>query len=296
MSEITVTGKTVQEAINKAIKKLGLRRDQIEVHIQDEGKKGFLGIGAKPATVLVIEKRWGDKPISIPKPQPKKQVGKKKNQQKSKQQFNKKQFKKKQKESKPPSIPRENDSNKQMNITAKGPQSLKEIKAPTSTDNYSPEVRAAADLAKSTLSQIFSLMGVSAKNMSAKWTPSLSRITVEFESDSTPTLIGKDGATLEAIQYLVTLILGRKANLKYAVQIDTANYWKRIEQKLLSQVDKALMGIKRTGKPFRLNPMPSQMRRFVHKILLNHPNIKTTSEGEGRWRKVVLSPKNGNNQ
>ena len=37
--------------------------------------------------------------------------------------------------------------------------------------------------------------------------------------------------------------------------------------------------------------MPSQMRRFVHKLLANHPEVETYSEGEGKWRKIVIKAK-----
>ena len=58
MKEIQVEEKTVQAAVDKALKELALRRDQVEVIVLEEGKKGFLGIGAKNACVVVREKKW----------------------------------------------------------------------------------------------------------------------------------------------------------------------------------------------------------------------------------------------
>ena len=57
--KIRVQGKDVDEAINKGLKKLGLRhRDQVEVNVLETARKGFLGIGARMATVEIRQKRW----------------------------------------------------------------------------------------------------------------------------------------------------------------------------------------------------------------------------------------------
>ena len=47
------SGKTVDEAVNRALAELGLRRDQVEVTVFSEGRPGILGVGAQPARVLV---------------------------------------------------------------------------------------------------------------------------------------------------------------------------------------------------------------------------------------------------
>ena len=53
MESLEMTGKTVDEAVNEALKKLKVEKDEVEITVIDEGAKGFLGIGAKPAKVSV---------------------------------------------------------------------------------------------------------------------------------------------------------------------------------------------------------------------------------------------------
>ncbi|MDE2291667.1 MAG: Jag N-terminal domain-containing protein, partial [Elusimicrobia bacterium] len=60
MKEIECEGKTVTIAVEAGLKDIGLRRDQVEVQVIDEGSAGILGFGVKPARVLVREKRWGE--------------------------------------------------------------------------------------------------------------------------------------------------------------------------------------------------------------------------------------------
>ncbi|MFB1081518.1 RNA-binding cell elongation regulator Jag/EloR [Jeotgalibacillus sp. JSM ZJ347] len=55
--EITLTGATAEDAISEALVKLGISREQAEISVLDEGKKGFLGLGSRPAKVQVIRKK-----------------------------------------------------------------------------------------------------------------------------------------------------------------------------------------------------------------------------------------------
>ncbi|OGR89844.1 MAG: hypothetical protein A3J74_08495 [Elusimicrobia bacterium RIFCSPHIGHO2_02_FULL_57_9] len=61
MEAIESEGKNVAEAVDNALKKLNLRRDQVEVQILQEAGAGFMGFGAKPARVRISEKLWGIK-------------------------------------------------------------------------------------------------------------------------------------------------------------------------------------------------------------------------------------------
>jgi spoIIIJ-associated protein len=60
MESIEIEGKTVAEAVEKALSRLGLRRDQVEVQTLQEASAGFMGLGAKPARVRVTQKIWGE--------------------------------------------------------------------------------------------------------------------------------------------------------------------------------------------------------------------------------------------
>ena len=67
MAPIESEGRTVAEAVEAALLKSGLRRDQVEITVTDEGSTGFMGLGAKPAKVRLTEKRWGpDSPAPSP--------------------------------------------------------------------------------------------------------------------------------------------------------------------------------------------------------------------------------------
>ncbi|SDJ55888.1 RNA-binding cell elongation regulator Jag/EloR [Salimicrobium halophilum] len=57
MNQLTATGATVEEAVQSALSDLQTTEDKVDVDVLDEGKKGFLGFGAKPAIVKVTKKK-----------------------------------------------------------------------------------------------------------------------------------------------------------------------------------------------------------------------------------------------
>ena len=59
MEPIESEGRNVKEAVDSALSKSGLRRDQVEITVIQEGSTGFMGMGVKPAKVRLTEKRWG---------------------------------------------------------------------------------------------------------------------------------------------------------------------------------------------------------------------------------------------
>lgn len=142
--------------------------------------------------------------------------------------------------------------------------------------------------AKEMLENMLRYMGVKADNVNVWWDGRQGRILLTFDCDNPALVIGKDGVTLEAMQYLITLSMSRSYDTNISVTVETQNYWTKIEKKLDAEVERALSNIKRGLKTYRLRPMPSQMRRYIHKVLAESEEVSTVSEGEGKWRKVVV--------
>jgi spoIIIJ-associated protein len=139
--------------------------------------------------------------------------------------------------------------------------------------------------------EVLALTGLSAPTTRTAWDAEQVRVRVEVETPDAAILIGKGGKTLESLQFLVTVIVGRRMGVPVAVQVDSEGYWKRIEERIGADVQAAVSDVKQTGRPFRFEPMEPAMRRLVHRKLMNHPDVETASEGEGAWRKVVVKPR-----
>ncbi len=116
------------------------------------------------------------------------------------------------------------------------------------------------------------------------------RIILNIETEDAGLLIGKQGQTLEALQYLLTKILAQKGRRKVRVTIDVESYRARHDEALVQLAIKNGDKVKRSGKPITLNPMNPHDRRIVHLTLQGDKELRTLSRGEGLYKKVIIYP------
>jgi spoIIIJ-associated protein len=116
------------------------------------------------------------------------------------------------------------------------------------------------------------------------------RIMLRIDTEDAGLLIGKQGQTLDALQYLITKMLAKKSHRKVRVAIDVEAYRARHNEALSHLARKYGDKVKRSGKAVTLNPMNPYDRRIVHLALQGDKDLKTISRGEGLYKKVVISP------
>jgi spoIIIJ-associated protein len=116
------------------------------------------------------------------------------------------------------------------------------------------------------------------------------RISLRIETDDAGLLIGKQGQTLDALQYLVTKMLAKKSRRKVRITIDVEAYRARHNEALAHLAQKYGEKVKKSGRPIILSPMNPYDRRIVHMALQGDKELKTMSRGEGLYKKVVISP------
>jgi spoIIIJ-associated protein len=116
------------------------------------------------------------------------------------------------------------------------------------------------------------------------------RINLLIETADAGLLIGKQGQTLDALQYLVTKMVAKQTRGKVRIAIDVEAYRARHNEALALLAQKYGDKVKRSGKPITLNPMNPYDRRIVHMALQGDKDLKTISRGEGLYKKVVISP------
>lgn len=104
-------------------------------------------------------------------------------------------------------------------------------------------------------------------------------------------LIGRRGETLDALQYLASLIANKHTQDRKKIIIDAEGYRERREETLVRLANRLADKAKRTGRRVVLEPMNAQERRIIHTALQNDAAIQTLSEGEDPFRKVVISPR-----
>lgn len=273
MRELEIDGKSVTVAVEAGLKELGLRRDQVEVQVLEEGSSGFLGIGAKPARVLLREKHWTD-PASGPAEPPLARPASK--------------------SAPAPKRSRPREEHRERPAAANGhahPVSETHRAERAPAEDVPVDTAKALETAEGVLREILGLMGISDASIKTGWDAEQWRVRAEVECADSGLIVGKGGKTLESLQFLTTVITGRRMKVPVAVQVDSQGHWRQIEEKIVSEIEKAVSEVKATGRAFKLEPMEPAMRRLVHRKLTKHPDIETSSEGEGSWRKVVLRPR-----
>lgn len=114
---------------------------------------------------------------------------------------------------------------------------------------------------------------------------------LDITGDDLAVLIGRHGRTLDSLQLLISSITSRIVGHRYPIVVDVEGYKARQRQKIediaLNAADKAVD----QDRSIKLRPMTPYERRIVHIALRGDDRVETVSEGEGRARRVVVSPR-----
>ncbi|MBL8023150.1 MAG: Jag N-terminal domain-containing protein [Elusimicrobia bacterium] len=117
------------------------------------------------------------------------------------------------------------------------------------------------------------------------------RLVVNVKTAQGERLAGNGGRSLEAFEYLFNMVSSGGDREKPWVAFRVAGYPSAEESRVVDKALFAAFQVRRTAKVFHLDPMSPAQRRAVHQTLVNHPDVTTSSEGEGPTRHVVVKPK-----
>lgn len=140
------------------------------------------------------------------------------------------------------------------------------------------------------INDIVKMMGIQISSI--KTSHEEDTVSAEISSDNSGVLIGKGGQSLDALEYLVQLIVNTDPRTGIKVNLDTENYRAKQQERLKTIAEKAMEYVKRTKKIYRFDPMSSKERRYLHNYLKNIGGFDTFSEGEGIMRKVGVKLSN----
>ena len=310
---ITVTAKTVKDAILEASLKLETFRDNIEYEVIEEGSTGFLGFGSKKAVIkarkkvavedILKEEVKEEKPARKEKKEFKKE---KKEVKETKKEF-KKERKEFHKEKKAEEKPVREEAVKEEPVKAAEeiPVVTEEAvapveEAPTETRKErkivpltSEEKEEAKEKAVKFMKDVFASIEMEVE-VTASFEDEV--LNVEMSGEDMGVLIGKRGQTLDSLQYLTSLVVNKGKSGYVRVKVDTENYRSRRKETLENLAKNIAYKVKRTRRPVFLEPMNPYERRIIHSALQNDPYVTTHSEGEEPYRKVVVTLKRNNNR
>ena len=295
---IDVTGKTEDEAIQKALEQLGLEREEVSVEILERAKSGFLGFGSAPAKVRI---RYGEElpePTPVPEPAvPVEQAGRvseKPTRQKAKRpaaQSRESEQKKAAKGEK-----QESQASQEKRVEKREPRSQERRKAPKVSPKQ-PEKQPdpvameevndeKAQAIKAFLSGLLNHMGNEAAV--TVYRTEEGRYKVLLEGEGMGALIGRRGETLDAMQQLTSYVVNRSGN-RVRIQLDAEGYREKREQSLQHLARKTAAKVVKSRRSFTLEPMNAYERHVIHTALQDYSGVTTYSTGVDPNRRVIVA-------
>ena len=326
---LEATGENRDAAVANALKQLGLERDDVSVEVLEIGKKGFLGIGATPARVRVTYEA-PDLPEAKPevkheerKPAPKAEPKQAKPAPKAEKPAEKPQklsittddttprlvkaapadfVPEKLEFERPPRRERSDRPRRERsdrNGRDRRPRRPREERPITPSVPKERELipvseagmQQAEKLAVDFIVGLLAKMGVEGQVKTLPQTE-CDQLRLEISGPDMGPIIGRRGDTLDAIQYLGSLVLNNALEEHVRLSVDTENYREKRAESLERLARKMAMKVVKAHRSMTLEPMNPYERRIIHAALQDFNGVTTYSTGTEPGRRVVIAPDN----
>ena len=288
---IVTTGKTIELAIEAALKQLNLDRDSVSVEVLKNARPGFLGIGASPAEIKVTYEapdeeaapRIALSSASRSKPKERSEIkaaatggvisrpGKK--------------IEPEQKQ-KPERKPEQKKTDRRPEKKERRPEKPVRAEAPAKT--YAPAAPGSVE------EQIEVFLKGLLEHMGSEAVPHAYQIDgesyrAELVGNDAGLLIGRRGDTLDAIQYLTGYAINRDREKRLRVSVDAGDYRLKREEALQQLARKMAAKAAKYHRNFTLEPMNAYERHVIHAALQDYPAVTTFSTGTEPHRRIVVA-------
>ncbi len=252
--KVEFTAKSVALAIEKGLKELSKKIEEVDVKIIEEG-----GFFKKAKVELVFEEEKAAKEVA------------------------KKATEKTSKTEKPIS---KKETIKQQNDQEPVKQKTEEAKSPVKFAT-SEEVEQIIAFGKTFLSEVCKTLNQENK---IEGISQEDGICFSISGERMNELIGYRGEALNALQYLLSIIIKNKFNTPDKIFLDIENYKTRRENALINLATRLSQKALKTGKPVKLEPMNAYERKIIHVTLQDNKEVFTKSEGEEPNRRLIIIP------
>ncbi len=248
MKSYEVVAKTADEAVEEIVSVLGVGIDEIDIEIEEEQAKGFFGIFGKKA----VKVRGTVKEDVLKVDSGEETISKV--------------------------------------LESKSEDSA--VKSVENTTSAKPEVKAASMLSPENEKVIKDFFYLLAKNVNKSIDINVkaigSNIVIDIKGDDLSILIGRHGKTLEAMRYLLSLMVNKDKDNYKRIILDVEGYRKKRDDSIERLARNVATRVIKTKKEVKLDPMNPYERRIVHSTLQRNRLVATRSEGEDPYRHVVV--------
>ncbi len=269
MRETIATGKTVDEAKINGANELNVSVDDVTIEVLEAPKSGFLGLGSKPAKLLV---RYTD-----PEEEKRKEE-KKKNDTKKKEKRAEKAY--------APDPKKEEINSAALENEPKAVSALEE----KAEEEFVPNEESIPFL-EGFLKDLFEKMNF---DVSFNFKREGRFIIIDLMGDETGILIGKHGDTLDSLQHIVQLAFNKAVKGSEKIRIDTEGYREKREKTLVALAKSIASKVIKSKSKYELEPMKAYERKIIHATLQSYPMLTTYSVGVEPERRLIVAFKHRN--
>ena len=274
---ITVSAKTLDDAITEALVQLGVTSDRLDYIVVEKGSEGFLGIGRKQAVIKARRKRE-EKPVEETVEESKVETPVKEEVKPEKKTEKK---------------PAKEHSHTKKNVREEKPEVKSEPKKEVELAKVEPQT---IETCEKFIYDVMNAMGMDDVKVTSV-VDEEGALSINMEGSNMGILIGKRGQTLDSLQYLTNRVANKMQDGYVRVKLDTEDYRRRRKETLENLAKNIASKVKRTRKTGSLEPMNPYERRIIHSALQSDPAVSTHSEGEEPYRRVVVTlVRNRNNR
>ena len=301
MEYITVSAKTLDDAITEALVQLGVTSDQLDYQVIEKGSAGFLGIGMKQAVIKAKRKeeiKEEEPEIEFPKvdvslvKEPLKKEAKKDTVKHEKEGVKREPEKKEQAKKEPVKKESPKKDSKKKSAQKDRKESAKdhaEAGAPVKKEAELAKVESQAIAAcEKFISDVLKAMDMDDVRVSSSIDEE-GALSIDMEGSNMGIMIGKRGQTLDSLQYLTNRVANKMQDGYVRVKLDTEDYRRRRKETLENLAKNIASKVKRSRRTVSLEPMNPYERRIIHSALQADPAVSTHSEGEEPYRRVVVT-------
>ena len=275
---ITLSARTLDDAITEALVQLGVTSDRLDYIVVEKGSEGFLGIGRKQAVIKARRK---------PEEKPVEEVVKEESKAEEPVKESVKPEKKAEKK------PAKEHSHARKQAREEKPEVKSEPKKEVELAKVEPQT---IETCEKFIYDVMNAMGMDDVKVTSV-VDEEGALSINMEGSNMGILIGKRGQTLDSLQYLTNRVANKMQDGYVRVKLDTEDYRRRRKETLENLAKNIASKVKRTRKTVSLEPMNPYERRIIHSALQSDPAVSTHSEGEEPYRRVVVTlVRNRNNR
>lgn len=312
MEEITVSAKTLDDAITEALVQLGVTSDQLDYDVIEKGSTGFLGFGMKQAVIKARRKNvkneieepvidFSDAVKGVKESSFENTQREARENRQSKESYGSRENKKRKDKKN-----RDRSHSKQMKREEK-PEMKLEVKqdvgeTPVKSESFEKPEKAISEKKEVELAKVedatikaceeFLQNVLAAMGMEVTIKSHIDEegaLSIEMSGENMGILIGKRGQTLDSLQYLTNRVANKMQSGYVRVKLDTEDYRRRRKETLENLARNIASKVRKTRRAVSLEPMNPYERRIIHSALQGEKSIATHSEGEEPYRRVVVT-------